>query len=373
MKTSRNESVSIAKGIGILLMVLGHSGCPAVVSNFLSFYHMPLFFFLSGYFFKIGFRDNYKTYIISKFKSLWYPFVKWSLVFLVLHNVLYYCCLEPDLLSWKESLVRFVEIPFMFGNDQLLGGYWFLNDLFYVTILSTFFFMVCYFINKNSTPTILLTLFATLSFALFVVFIGISDSSTNKVYILLAKYSYSLTTFVCGTVVATFFSCQHSAWLKNTFNRMIYSWMSILFAFIGILLGALFLPASRSSIGTLSIGMGVYMFFMALVGVYMTCAVARIIKFIAPTWLKRFFVFVGNNTLIILTWHFLAFKIVSLTYVLTLSLPLRMIDEHPTIHAFSNNGGWVLYFIIGTLVPILIAATKQNWKGKVCVNNMSVK
>jgi len=32
----RNETISLAKAIGIILMVIGHSGCPALVYNFIS-------------------------------------------------------------------------------------------------------------------------------------------------------------------------------------------------------------------------------------------------------------------------------------------------------------------------------------------------
>lgn len=48
----RNDIVSIAKGIGIIIVVLGHCTFGyAWLSLFISSFHMPLFFYLSGYFF----------------------------------------------------------------------------------------------------------------------------------------------------------------------------------------------------------------------------------------------------------------------------------------------------------------------------------
>lgn len=43
--------ISIAKALGIILMVVGHSGCPEILARFIYLFHMPLFFFCSGYFF----------------------------------------------------------------------------------------------------------------------------------------------------------------------------------------------------------------------------------------------------------------------------------------------------------------------------------
>lgn len=48
----RDDGVTIAKAIGILLMVAAHAGAPDVASRFIVMFHMPLFFFMSGYCFK---------------------------------------------------------------------------------------------------------------------------------------------------------------------------------------------------------------------------------------------------------------------------------------------------------------------------------
>ena len=48
----RDDKVTIAKGIGILLMVAAHAGIPDMVNRFIVMFHMPLFFFMSGYCFK---------------------------------------------------------------------------------------------------------------------------------------------------------------------------------------------------------------------------------------------------------------------------------------------------------------------------------
>lgn len=49
MLNTRVEWVDVAKGIGIILVVLGHNQSPDYIIKFIYSFHMPLFFFLSGY------------------------------------------------------------------------------------------------------------------------------------------------------------------------------------------------------------------------------------------------------------------------------------------------------------------------------------
>lgn len=51
-KNKRIDYLDIAKGIGILSVIIGHTFDVQYLSNFLYSFHMPLFFVLSGYFFK---------------------------------------------------------------------------------------------------------------------------------------------------------------------------------------------------------------------------------------------------------------------------------------------------------------------------------
>ena len=50
---NRDTAFDITKAIGILLMILVHcSGLPHLLRNFIFSFHMPLFFIVSGYFYK---------------------------------------------------------------------------------------------------------------------------------------------------------------------------------------------------------------------------------------------------------------------------------------------------------------------------------
>ncbi|MEI6749923.1 MAG: acyltransferase family protein [Bacteroidota bacterium] len=66
----RNNSVDIAKGIGIFLVIWAHGVCPIFPQ--ISVFHMPLFFLLSGY--VLNTKDNFKAALGKKIKSLLIPF-----------------------------------------------------------------------------------------------------------------------------------------------------------------------------------------------------------------------------------------------------------------------------------------------------------
>ena len=75
--------------------------------------------------------------------------------------------------------------------------------------------------------------------------------------------------------------------------------------------------------------------------------------------------FIGKNTLTVLTWHFLAFKLVSLLVIGVYGLPIERLAEFPVITEYSQQGWWLAYFIVAMVVTCGIAYCnkwiKSNW------------
>lgn len=87
-ENEENLSFRILSAFGILFVVFGHIDAPGLnVAGLVPYYsfHMPLFFFISGYFFK----DNKLIDVIKKkFKRLICPFYVWWFVYLVIQTIL---------------------------------------------------------------------------------------------------------------------------------------------------------------------------------------------------------------------------------------------------------------------------------------------
>lgn len=68
--------IDVAKGIGIILVVLGHSMFPKHI--LISGFHMPLFFILAGITFSA--RTNFTTFIFKKIQRILIPFFFWYIL-----------------------------------------------------------------------------------------------------------------------------------------------------------------------------------------------------------------------------------------------------------------------------------------------------
>lgn len=75
----RDNTVSIAKGFAIVLMVLAHTCFCDTGDKWINMFHMPLFFFFAGYCFKDKYLTDFRTFAIKRITGLYKPYVKWSL------------------------------------------------------------------------------------------------------------------------------------------------------------------------------------------------------------------------------------------------------------------------------------------------------
>jgi hypothetical protein len=64
--------------------------------------------------------------------------------------------------------------------------------------------------------------------------------------------------------------------------------------------------------------------------------------------------YIGTETMTILTWHLLSFKAVSLLIILIYGLPIEQLGEFPVIVEYATNGWWILYFVVGVGLPLLM-------------------
>lgn len=83
---NRKVFIDIAKGIAIILMVIGHSSLPTMINRWIFAFHMPLFFIVSGW------TTNWEKYTLRSFiqrrlNSLILPFFVYSSIVLVVHVI----------------------------------------------------------------------------------------------------------------------------------------------------------------------------------------------------------------------------------------------------------------------------------------------
>lgn len=129
--------MSIARALGIILMVIGHVYAKDSVGvHFIYMFHMGLFFVLSGFFFKnITSVPMLRHFVWRKIRGLYFPYIGYSIVFLFLHGTLTYINggVKYTASDYANKLVR-ILLTFS-GQEAILVGFWFLKALFTASIL----------------------------------------------------------------------------------------------------------------------------------------------------------------------------------------------------------------------------------------------
>jgi len=121
----RDPLLDAMKGFGIILVAMGHvlqgNVAPSdenFVFRMIYSFHMPLFFFISGYVLQVsleGKRLAPVAYVVTKARTLVVPFLSWYLIFGLWRGI-------PSDVGLSEYIHRFARDP--------AWGYWFLWTLF---------------------------------------------------------------------------------------------------------------------------------------------------------------------------------------------------------------------------------------------------
>lgn len=199
MNTKRLDWIDIAKGIGIILVVLGHTLVPQVRETgfagflwiFIYNFHMPLFFFLSGYLFEKGLfhYTNKGKFILGKLQYLMLPYLIFStFAYLFIGFSLKIPLLAKVLenggytaVDLKDAILQIVTY-----NNHIDKHLWFVFSLFIV-------FLVNILIPKimKSKPMLIVLLGLYISKA-YVHYYGILDYVTSDLlFFSLARIAFS--------------------------------------------------------------------------------------------------------------------------------------------------------------------------------------
>lgn len=125
----RYEWIDVLKFIGIFSIYLGHCGQGAgKLYPFVFIYHVPLFFFISGFFANKGKDKSIKEYILAKAKQLLVPYVFFSIV----SNISYALLGNYNGIDVKNM---FIKSFWGIRNTLTAGSLWFVPCMFVVSIL----------------------------------------------------------------------------------------------------------------------------------------------------------------------------------------------------------------------------------------------
>ena len=115
-KKERLVWLDVAKGMAIILMVLGHSGLPSVINNFIFAFHMPFFFIASGLVTAFSKDISFGQFTIRKIRGLLVPFFWYSIalfLLILLNPTVGISLSQLGCNGWGDWAIWFVPILFL--------------------------------------------------------------------------------------------------------------------------------------------------------------------------------------------------------------------------------------------------------------------
>ena len=354
----RNTTISIAKGIAIILMVIAHAEAPGWLCKFIFEFHMPLFFITAGYFFSLKYLNDEATFIKKRVKGLYWPFVKWAVFFLIIHNWMFDLGILNETFgndaggvthpySWHQIQQNlWTIVTAMAGYDQFLcGAFWFFRGLFVASIL----YLIIYKVVLKVLPTRAAPSVPYIICLLLLLLCGWKTYEGLRV-INLVQGGYrdmmGCFFFGCGFIFRQFVDVYHRAT-----DRLYVSLPVTLVCAVVVFLFSKYLTANMNWRSTYTQFLSLPV--PALLGFLMTYNISRWIDG-SKGWVKRFLVYTGDHTLYIFIFHIVAYKTVSLLKIWYYGLDPRQIGCHMVIHDYSQQDYfWILYTVAGVGIPLL--------------------
>ncbi len=335
-KKKKENYISTAKSIGIILMVLGHVGMSDFCIRYIYMFHMPLFFFCSGYFFKEPSSiSDLKSYVLRRINRLYMPYVKWSVLFMIFHNMFYQIglydrngfCRYDNI----ELCNRFLHlVTSMNGHEQLLDPFWFLKQLLLSSIL------IC----------ILSYLLKAISFyhrVIILFLIIVCLTVVCKYYKLGLPIFWDLSIIFLSAVFFLMGHIYRAVERKNLYR------CDILFLSIFLLGVVVFIyDKSLDMLWYNSWSVLVYIF-SAPLGVFGTICVAFLLE---QYPIKKIFYYIGNHTMSILTFHLLSFKLVTFIKIKIDGLSIDHLSDFAVINLNISPKLFLAYSVAGLVLPL---------------------
>lgn len=350
MNNSSKERINYldsAKGIGIILVCIGHSITNAPVDadsdysillQFISQFHMPLFFLLSGMVFSDRNSEQPVKSSFRKIKAYYIPFIVYNMIFVILHNVMYSLHIFTDVYDIKSFLISTLNVLTMHIQD-ICGAMWFLRCLLTIVLIFIWIrFVACKICGGRYKEYI------TASVVLLMVILSILGVCPTVFKVNLAFYY--IVFFYIGYIIS-----------RYNISALISKYKVCLLIF-GLLVNICVALNYTYAIGGACGGYVIVLrFVVQLIGSIMVLALVQW----KPMANSKVLIELGKKSLDIMALHFVCFKLVSFLIINVYGLDIANMATIPVVYGIS--GLWPLaYTIVGLLIPTVIRSIYDSIK-----------
>ena len=358
----RSTTFSILKALAIILVVLAHAAAPTYLSRFAYMVGVPAFFVLSGFFFRWDNLERPSEFIVRRIKRLYIPFIKWGIVLLLLHNWFFPIGFLSEIYGnaeggvthpydWLQSAQHLWSMVFnMSGYDPFLAGaFWFFRSLLLANIAFLLLLKASRKFSFLKSSILQTTSVVALAFLLALWQSGMGLHITG-----VAQGGYrelmGIVLMGIGFLLRQVEDSPQTGIWKNSIVMFAVSLIVLLVLVSVYPVSMAAKPASMLSV-----------LLLALAGTAsFVClrATAQLIEKYSSKYSKHL-QFIGENTLSILLFHLIAFKLISMIKVSVYGLDWEMMGGHPVVQHEVGDYFWILYAIVGVYIPLIPIAV---WK-----------
>lgn len=326
------EWIDIAKGIGIMLVIAGHTICLGISRPIYAF-HMPLFFFLSGLVFDNNKYSKFSVFFSVKTKQILKP---WAIMWII---SLLICLIVPE---WREGLsLRTIIKEFYTTNSNNVQN----SSLWYLLCMYIMF-LLYFLISKVRRNTKILSLFVII--AILLPLLKYVEYGIDKYLISMPdkRLPFKLDT----ALIALVFFCI-GTWYKNKIRNFIEkerSW-TLLFICIPFIYIIAYING-WTNINSYEFGNFFLLFYpIAFLGISITLSLSYKISCSQLKSIKTCLIFYGKNSLIIFGFQSLYIRLYLLLFNKITTPEMLLYANNPWYHQVGS-------FIIVTFIlsPITI-------------------
>lgn len=310
----KDRTISVCKGIGIILMVIGHAGCPQLIHDFIYLFHMPLFFIITGFLFKTKYLGTPQDFLKRKISTLYKPYLIFNLI--GLNIVFLNDYIIRNMFNFNQYLNRLIKIICFTRQYEIFDATWFLKSLFISNIIV---FLLLYIQKKRGLsirfPIIISLLFLIIGYLIFI-YRGII------IYDLQRELMIPILLMI-GILLKRYQSLIYS-------NHLLH-----IFAFFTLLIASRFFTFEIA--GSEIVNPIIYLIF-SIIGFYLIYSISRKIN------KSKLIAYIGDNSLSILLLHQIGFY--SLQVLRTGTL-----QHYQKLH---DNNYWIIYSVYAVLFSLLL-------------------
>ena len=355
MEKKRMDYIDIVKAIAMISIVVFHS-CTnnantyeadhALLIRFGSAYGLPVFFFINGFLYNSSKPENIWGKIWKKVKAYYIPFVSFNMLYLFLHNffVILHMVDENNGNGWYSlnEFVKHIVYVIMGKREYFSGALWFLGSLLIINVIIIVSEFLIEKFFKGKWHDVLVGLLV-----LVCVVLGASGRVTNQMK--LATSLASMGYFLFGMIYRKYD-------LNEKLKRYPFAWLIVAIVLdVAVSYNKLNVVVPLNFVTSFVVD-----YIVGIVCIVAIMNVAQIKVFVESKTMKL----IGNNTMDIMAFHFMIFKLVSLVIIAFYNLPINRLSDYPVVNGI-GEAWWIAYSVVAIVICTIIGVFRTKLKQRI--------